>query len=195
MAGVTKGEPLAAFMHPIPARNQILAVAWLRWRIFVNNTFRRRPTTGRQAVGIAGAILLRIVVWPFLAVMVVGPVAGSGFFAWAAIAQDRPQSLLPLLAGITLLWQFVSINGLSISATVSSFDPSSLTRFPLRFGRYIVLRTLLGLLTPSTIVGCLALLAATIGIGIARPALALPAAIVLLVYALMNVFLTRMIGA
>ena len=94
-----------------------------------------------------------------------------------------------------MLWQFVSINGLSIAATVSSFDPSSLMRFPLRFGRYLVLRTLLGLMTPSTIVGCLALLAAAIGIGIAKPALALPALIVLAVYALMNVFLTRMIGA
>ena len=93
------------------------------------------------------------------------------------------------------LWQFVSINGLSIAATVSSFDPSSLIRFPLRFGRYLVLRTLLGLLTPSTIVGCLALLAAAVGIGIAKPVLAFPAVVVLGVYALMNIFLTRMIEA
>ncbi len=57
------------------------------------------------------------------------------------------------------------------------------------------MRTLLGLLTPSTIVGCLALLAAAVGIGVAKPALALPALIVLAVYALMNIFLTRMIGA
>ena len=59
----------------------------------------------------------------------------------------------------------------------------------------MVLRTLLGFLTPSTIVGCFALLAAAVGIGVAKPALALPALIVLAVYALMNIFLTRMIGA
>ena len=35
--------------QPIPARTQLLAVAWLRWRIFVNSTFRRRPK--RQATG------------------------------------------------------------------------------------------------------------------------------------------------
>jgi ABC-2 type transport system permease protein len=50
-------------------------------------------------------------------------------------------------------------------------------------------------LTPSTIVGCLALLAAAVGIGVAKPALALPALLVLAVYALMNIFLMRMIGA
>jgi ABC-2 type transport system permease protein len=89
----------------------------------------------------------------------------------------------------------VSVNGQNVAASLSSFDPSSLIRFPLRFGRYLVLRTFIGLLTPSTIVGCLALLAAAIGIGLAKSALAVPALAVLAVYALMNVFLTRMIGA
>src|SRR5208337_3558084 len=96
---------------------------------------------------------------------------------------------------IALLWQFVSINGLSIAATIPSFDPASLVRFPLRFGRYFVLRSLLGLMTPSTIVGCLALLAAAVGIGVADASLALPALVVMAVYASMNIFLTRMIGA
>jgi ABC-2 type transport system permease protein len=82
-----------------------------------------------------------------------------------------------------------------MAASLSRFDPASLLRFPLRFGRYFVLRTLIGLLTPSTMVGCLALFAASIGIGIARPRLALPALVVLGVYAWMNIFLTRMIGA
>ena len=94
-----------------------------------------------------------------------------------------------------MLWQFVSINGLSIGRRCQSFDPASLVRFPLRFGRYFVLRSLLGLLTPSTIVGCLALLAAAVGIGVANPSLALPALVVMAVYALMNIYLTRMIGA
>ena len=183
-----------AQLKPIPASTQLLAVAWLRWRMFINSIFRKRSSAKFQAVSLFFVILLRLIVWPFMALMVVGPVAGSGFLAWVA-AQNHLQTLQTLLTGIALLWQFVSINGLSIAATVSQFDPSSLTRFPLRFGRYFVLRTLIGLLTPSTIVGCLSLLAAAIGIGIARPALALPAVVVLLVYALMNIFLTRMIGA
>ena len=195
MAELTATESVPGSMPPIPASEQLLAVAWLRWRIFVNGMFRKRPKSRRQIAGLVFGILLRLMVWPMLALIVVGPVAGSGFLAWMAISEGHRKSLAPLLLGILLLWQFVSINGLSIAAAMPSFDPASLVRFPLRFGRYFVLRSLLGLLTPSTIVGCLALLAAAVGIGIASPPLALPALLVLAVYALMNVYLTRMIGA
>jgi ABC-2 type transport system permease protein len=195
VAELEAGKSPSASAQDIPVSAQLLAVAWLRWRIFINSTFRRRTTGTRQAAGLALVILVRIIVWPFLAMMVIGPVGGSGFFAWMAIAENHPQRLAPLLAAITLLWLFVSVNGQNVAAVVSNFDPSSLTRFPLRFGRYLVLRTLIGVLTPSTIVGCLALLAAAVGIGVAKPALALPALVVLAIYALMNIFLMRMIGA
>ena len=195
MAELTGSPGLSDSMPPIAASTQLLAVAWLRWRIFVNGMFRKRPKGKRQIVGLVFATLLRLIVWPMLALIVVGPVAASGFFAWSAISQGHPQSLASLLLGIALLWQFVSINGLSIAATIPSFDPASLVRFPLGFGRYFVLRSLLGLMTPSTIVGCLALLAAALGIGVANASLALPALVVMAVYALMNIYLTRMIGA
>ncbi len=195
MVELTGRESAPGSLPPIPASTQLLAVAWLRWRIFVNGMFRKRPKGKRQVVGLVFATLLRLIVWPMLALIVVGPVAASGFFAWMAISQGRPQSLASLLLGIALLWQFVSVNGLSIAATIPSFDPASLVRFPLRFGRYFLLRSLLGLMTPSTIVGCLAVLAAAVGIGVAKKSLALPALAVMAIYALMNIYLTRMIGA
>ena len=195
MAELEAGKLPSSTAQDISLSAQLLAVAWLRWRIFINSTFRRRPSGTRQAIGLAFAILIRIIVWPFLALMVIGPIGGSGFFAWVTIAENHPQRLAPLLAAITLLWLFVNVNGQNVAAVASNFDPSSLTRFPLRFGRYLVLRTLIGVLTPSTIVGCLALLAAAVGIGVAKPALALPALVVLAIYALMNIFLMRMIGA
>lgn len=195
MAELTPAESLRLPMQEIPASAQLMAVAWLRWRIFVNNTFRRRPSTTRQAVSFVFTILLRLIVWPFLVLMVVGPVGLSGFSAWELIAHGQPQRLETLLAFIAIGWQFVAVNGLSIAATVSNFDPASLVRYPLRFGRYFVLRTMIGLLTPSTIVGCLSSLAAAVGIGIADPSLAAPALVVLSVYAMTNVFLTRMLGA
>lgn len=195
MAELTSPENAVASLPPIPASTQLLAVAWLRWRIFVNGMFRKRPRGKGQVVGLVFGILLRIIVWPMLAMIAVGPVAGSGFLAWMAIAEGHPKSLGPLLLGVMLLWQFVSINGLSIAASTQNFDPASLVRFPLRFGRYFVLRSLLGLLTPSTIVGCLALLAAAVGIGVADRSLALRALVIMAVYALLNIYLTRMIGA
>ena len=198
MAELRAGEQPASSARDIPVSAQLLAVAWLRWRIFINSTFRRRIVgagSGRQVAGLVLAIFVRIIVWPFFALMVIGPIGGSGFLAWAAISGNHPQRLPPLLAAITLLWLFVNINGQNVAAVASNFDPSSLARFPLRFGRYMVLRTLIGVMTPSTIVGCIALLAAAVGIGIAKHALALPALLVLSVYAMMNIFLMRMIGA
>lgn len=194
MAELDAGAAKLDAAQPIPVWSQLLAVAWLRWRIFVNGTFLRRKTK-QQATGLVFAILLRLMVWPFFAIMAIAPILGCGFLAWQAIAEEKPQNLAPLLAAVTLLWQFVSVNGLNIAAAVSSFDPSSLIRFPLRFGRYLVLRTMFGLLTPSTIVGSLALFAAAVGIGIANPELVFPAMIVLGVYSAMNIFLTRTIEA
>jgi ABC-2 type transport system permease protein len=180
--------------RPIPARTQLLAVAWLRWRIFVNNF--RRPRSGKSRVGaLVFTILVRLLMWPILALWVIGPAVGCGFFGWMAIAHHTPEGLLPLFAGVSVAWQFLSINGVSIAATVSTFDPSSLVRFPLPFGRYLVLRTMLGLLTPSMIVGCLCLLAAAIGISVADHRLALNAFVVLAVYAWMNIFFARMLAA
>ena len=44
MAELEAGRPVPFSARDIPARVQLLAVAWLRWRIFVNNTFRRRSS-------------------------------------------------------------------------------------------------------------------------------------------------------
>jgi ABC-2 type transport system permease protein len=183
-------ERPAAF--DIPASTQLLAIAWMRWRMFVNG-FRRQTNTGKVAA-VVFSIVLRLLLWPIFAMWVVGPAFGSGFLAWMAISNHHPENLAPLLGGIALFWQFVAINGASIAATLSTFDPASLLRYPLRFGRYLVLRLLLGLLTPSTLIGCFALVGATIGIAVADLSLAPAALIVLGVYAAMNIFLSRMLA-
>jgi len=182
----------SASLRDISATTQLLAIAWLRWRMFLNS-FRRR-TGPRKTAGVVLTVVLRILIWPIFALMAIGPAVGAGFFAWMAIGDYHPQRLAILLGAIVILWQFVAANGVSISAQVSNFDPASLLRFPLRFGRYLVLRLALGLMTPSTIVGCLALLATAIGITVADRSLAPAAFVVLAVYAAMNIFFSRMIG-
>jgi ABC-2 type transport system permease protein len=195
MAELSGGPGALAAMPPIPARVQLVAVAWLRWRLFANAFVRRRPKGTNQVMGLVFAILLRIFLWPILAVMVLGPVAFSGFLAWELISENHLQELAPVLAGLMIFWQFVSINGMNIATATKTFDPSTLTRFPIPFPRYLVLRTLVGLLAASTIVGCLASLAVAVGIGIARSELLLPALMAMSVFAVMNVFFTRMLGA
>jgi ABC-2 type transport system permease protein len=182
----------SAPVRDIPATTQLLAIAWLRWRMFANG-FRRQAASGKTA-GFILSILLRMFLWPILAFWVIGPAAGAGFLAWRAIAHHHPERLIPLLAGIAILWQFISVNGAGMAATLSTFDPASLLRFPLRFPRYLVLRLLLGLLTPSTMVGCLALFAAALGIAIADSSLAPAAFFVLAIYAALNIFFSRMIA-
>jgi ABC-2 type transport system permease protein len=177
----------------IPAMTQLLAIAWLRWRIFVNSLFRK--TGKRNNAGLVLAVVLRVIAWPIFALWVIGPSFGAGALAWMAVHDHHPQRLAPLLAGIAIGWQFIAVNGVSMAASLSTFDPASLLRFPLRFGRYLVLRLLLGLLTPSTLIGCLALFGAFLGITVADASLAPDALIVLMVYALMNLFFSRMIAA
>jgi ABC-2 type transport system permease protein len=178
--------------HDIPAATQLLAIAWLRWRMFVNG-FRRQTSQGKIA-GLVVSIILRIILWPIFALWIIGPAVGSGFLAWMAVSSHHPSRLSVLFGGIALIWQLIAISGTGIAATASSFDPSSLLRFPLRFGRYLVLRVLLGLLTASTIVGCFALFAAAVGITVADPSLAPAAFVILAIYAAMNIFLSRMIA-
>ena len=177
----------------IPASTQLLAIAWLRWRMFVNSLFRQ--TNKRKTAGIVLAVLLRIIAWPIFAMWIIGPAFGSGFLAWTAIHGHHPQRLAPLLAGIAIGWQFVAVNGVSMAATLSTFDPASLLRFPLRFGRYLILRLLLGLLTPSTLVGCLALFGAFVGITVADAWLAPAAFVALATVEAMNLFFSRMVAA
>jgi ABC-2 type transport system permease protein len=172
----------------ISATTHLAAIAWLRWRMFANG-FRRNQTGG-----LVLTIILRILLWPIFTMMALGPAVGAGFFAWSTVSGHHPQRLAILFAAIAILWQFVAMNGVSISAQLNIFDPASLLRFPLRFGRYLVLRLALGLLTPSTIVGCLALFAAVIGIGIADTSLIPAATVVIAIYAAMNIFFSRMLG-
>jgi ABC-2 type transport system permease protein len=195
MAELSGSPGALAAMPPIPARAQLLAVAWLRWRLFANAFMRRRPNEKGQVSGLVFAILLRIFLWPVLALMVLGPVAFSGFLAWELMSENHPQELAPVLAGLMIFWQFVSINGMNIATATKTFDPSTLTRFPIPFPRYLVLRTIVGLLAASTIVGCLASLAVAVGIGIARRELLLPALMAMGAFAVMNIFFTRMLGA
>jgi ABC-2 type transport system permease protein len=158
------------------------------------NGFLRRSHNPRQVTGLVFTILLRLLLWPIFAMMAIGPAVGCGYFAWRAIAYHHPQNLVSLLAGVAILWQFVAVNGVSMAASLATFDPASLLRFPLRFGRYLVLRLALGLLTPSTVVGFLALFSAAAGIAIADRALAPAALLVLAIYAAMNLFFSRMIA-
>jgi ABC-2 type transport system permease protein len=170
-------------VKPISAGQQFSAIAFLRWRLFVN-AFRRK--------GGAGELVARIIVYPIGFGFLLGPTLGAGFGAWAAVDAGKLNVLGLIFWGITLLQFFVSIN---LSQPGLSFDPESLIRFPVSFNRYLVVRLFLGLLSASTIVGTCTLLAAALGATVARPALGPVMFAAAISLAVANMLFLRMIFA
>ena len=165
------------------ARQQLAAVAGLRWRVFVNSlrTFRGR-------LELASRIFVSLA---FLAGGIGGAV-GLGGAAWFLILHGNVEWLGTLLWPVFLFWQLFPLMATAFTQNVES---SNLLRFPLSYRSYFLIRLAYGSLDPATAVASLWLLGIDIGIGIARPR-ALPwATIVLLTFALVNIVLARMLFA
>ncbi len=160
---------------------QFRAIAWVRWRLFVNS-FRRK--------GGQGELIARILILPFIAIIAVGPIVGAGALGFYAVHNHADWAFSALTWAVFLGWIFVA------SATTlqpDGIDLSLLLRFPVRFPSYVVIRFFFGLLATPNVVGSLALLSAAIGIGAAWPALFPWAALVLGSYGLMMILLLRMV--
>jgi ABC-2 type transport system permease protein len=163
------------------SRAQFAALAKLRWCIF-RNSFRRK--------GGAGELAARIILFPILGLFAIGPILGSGFGAYFLVSSGRI-AMLPILTwAIFALWMLVVLN---ISPAGLSFDIDTIIRFPLSFPRYLTARIFFGLLSASTVIGTLSIIAADIGIAVARPSLALWSTLLLATFGLANIFFTRML--
>jgi ABC-2 type transport system permease protein len=170
--------------HPWTAaqsRAQFAALARLRWCIF-RNAFRRK--------GGAGELVARILIFPIITLIAIGPILGSGIAGYLMVSSGRIANLPLLTWGIFVLWMLVVLN---ISQPGLSFDINTIIRFPLSFPRYLTARVFFGLLSATNVIGTLAIISADIGIAIARPSLAPWSTLVLLAFALANIFLVRML--
>jgi ABC-2 type transport system permease protein len=163
------------------SRAQFAALAKLRWCIF-RNAFRRK--------GGGGELAARIILFPIISVIAIGPIIGSSLGAYFIVSSDH-LALLPILTwAIFGVWMLVVLN---ISPPGLSFDINTIIRFPLSFPRYLAARLVFGLLSVSNVIGTLALLGADIGIAIARPSLAPWSTLLLATDALANIFFVRMV--
>ncbi len=179
MAGIAPGSDSSLRLHA-SSRRHFATIAWLRWRIF------RNALHGKGAVG---ELISKILSYPLLAIMVLGPAVGSGFAAYYCVNSNQINLLAIPLWIIFLLWQFI---GVSTSASGPPFDLTSLIRFPLRYRDYLLIRLLFGLLDPPTLAGVACLIATSIGIGIAEGSLFPFSALALFLYCLCNLFFSRM---
>jgi ABC-2 type transport system permease protein len=167
---------------PAQSRAQLAAVAWLRWRLFLN-AFRRNNKK-RSTPSLVFLTLLRIWIWAVIACFFVGPVVGTGFAAYYA-----PTRLGTILWSIFTIHLFISVN---VMPGIAGFDLTTLLRFPISFAQYLAMRLFFGLFAISTIVATLCLASAAVGLGLANHEIFPWAALVLAVFALHNVFFIRM---
>jgi ABC-2 type transport system permease protein len=162
-------------------RGQFAAIARVRWQLFVNSM---RTIRGRMEVVARGFTFL---------VFGMGGIVGSiafGFTAWYCVYSGRVAWLPLLLWPVFLFWQLVPVMA---SAFTENVDSSNLSRFPLTFPSYFLIRIAYGSLDPPTLMAILWLLGMAIGIGWASPLLFVPAAAVLLLFAIFNILLARML--
>jgi ABC-2 type transport system permease protein len=186
MAGLTQTPSLPTALTPptdwtaAQSRAQFAALARLRWCIF-RNSFRRK--------GGAGEVVARILFFPIIGFFAFGPILGAGFSAYLFVSGNRLFMLSFLTWALFALWLLVLLN---ISPPGLSFDINTILRFPLSFRRYLTARVFFGLLSAANVIGTLAVIGVCIGVGIARPSLALWSTILLAIFALSNIFFTRM---
>jgi len=164
-------------------RAQFEAIAWLRYRIFINS-FRRKGATGE----LVGRILIYLVFGSFL----LGLVAGTGFGSYFLVTSGHLNRISLVLCAIFILCQILNIQ---LGQPGTTFDPTQLIRFPLRSRIYTAIRLFFGILTPANIVGTLLSLTVAFAITLAIPELWLYAFIAMAVFAATNVLFSRMVFA
>ncbi|WP_263351460.1 hypothetical protein [Acidicapsa acidisoli] len=174
-------SPESELTAKVSTRRQFAAITWLRWRIFVNSL---------RGKGAAGELVVKIISYPFLAIVILGPSIGSGVASYYLVTNDQVNLLAIPLWIIFALWQFIGVN---TSATGPSFDLSSLIRFPIRYRDYLLIRLSFGLMDPPTLAGIGCLMGMCVGIAIAAPWLLPWSALALFAYCVCNILFSRMI--
>ncbi len=162
---------------------QYKAIAWLRWRMFVN--IARRTNTPAE---IAGRVLLYLLMGGFAAFVT----AAAGGASWYLAGEGHLNRLWIVFWAIFGLCQLLNIN---LGQPGTTFDPTQLIRFPIRVPTYVAIRLFFNLLSPANIMAALMSLAVAVGVTLAVPSLWFYALIACAVFALTNVLFSRMIFA
>jgi len=164
-------------------RGQLAAIAWLRWRLFVNSL---RSTRGMLE------LVSRIMVSFAFAIGGLGGAFGMGIAASLAISAGKPELLALPLWFVFIFWQVFPIMA---TAFTNNPDSSDLLRFPLSYGSYFLVRLAYGACDVATALGSLWLFGILVGVGFAKPELLPWALLVLLTFAAFNLLLMQMVFA
>jgi ABC-2 type transport system permease protein len=164
-------------------RSQLLAIANLRWRMFVNGLRSKR---GKMELA------SRIIVTGAFALGGVGGFAAATGFAWYFVSQGKAEFLAVLLWPIFFFWQFFPVMA---TAFTNNPDSSDLLRFPLSYRSFFLIRLAYGFFDPASALGSVGLLGILLGVTAARPLLFPWALVVLSAFAIFNLVLMQTIFA
>lgn len=171
----------ASGMFSLQARRQYGAVAAMRWQMLRNSLRTKR---GNFELG------ARIFTTIFFTLIGLGAGVGLGFAAYG-IASGASLRLLPVLFWpVFLLWQILPVMVTSFQQHV---DLSSFLRFPLSFGSYMLMTLILGIADPASIICFLCLCGIWTGLVVAQPHAVVGVTLAILLFAVFNLLLTRMI--
>jgi ABC-2 type transport system permease protein len=160
-----------------------MAIAELRWRLFVNAL---RTTRGKLE------LFSRILVTLAFAIGGLGGALGMGVMAAIFISQGKPEMLALLLWPVFFFWQLFPIMA---TAFTNNPDSSDLLRFPLSYRLYFLVRMAYGAFDPATALGSLWTFGILVGVGFAKPDLLPWTLLVLLAFAAFNLAFMQMIFA
>ena len=162
-------------------REQLAAVARVRWQLFVNSL---RTLRGRMELVSHIFITLGFVAGG------IGGLAASCGAAYYVVSRGKAEWLAIILWPIFFFWQLFPVVA---TAFTENFDTSNLLRFPLSYSSFALIRIVYGSLEPATMLSSLWLLGVASGVAMASPPLFPWAAIALLLVAAVNILLARMI--
>jgi len=167
----------------LPTRTQLTAIAWLRWRLFVNAL---RTTSGQLELFSHIAISLAF------ALGGLGGAFGMGVAAFFLLSSGKPEMLALLFWAIFFFWQVFPIMS---TAFTNNPDSSDLLRFPLGYGSYFLVRLAYGSFDPASALGSLWSLGILVGVGFAKPALLPWTLLAVLVFVAFNLLFMQMVFA
>lgn len=164
-------------------RGQLTAIAWLRWRLFLNAL---RTTRGQLE------LISHIFVSLAFAIGGLGGAVFMGVAAYFLLSSGKPEMLALLLWAIFLFWQAFPIMA---TAFTNNPDSSDLLRFPLSYRSYFLVRLAYGAFDPASFLGGLWSFGILVGVSSAKPA-ALPwTLLVLLAFVAFNLLFMQMVFA
>ena len=160
---------------------QVALVAGLRWRLFRNAL--RKTSEWLDLIALLLASTLG-------GLFVAGAGFGLGVAAHFLVARGHVELLaLPMLA-VFAFWQFLPV---MLATSTTGFDFRNFLRFPLRYPAFFLLSLAYGLSDPAAVGSLLWLACITTGIVLARPELLPWTLLVMVVFAAVNLVLSRMV--